>query len=58
MPAAPVEMGRRLQRLAAAASLTVFPDAGIMAARETPQEMIAALHEQLREDLRVVLKAG
>ena len=58
VPAAPVETGRRLQRLAAAASFTVFPDAGIMAAREAPEEMIAALHEQLRDDLRVVLKAG
>jgi pimeloyl-ACP methyl ester carboxylesterase len=58
VPAAPVELGHHLQRLAGAASLTVFPEAGIMVARETPQEMIAALREQLREDLRVVLKAG
>lgn len=58
VPAAPVETARRLQRLAAAASLTVFPDAGIMVAREAPEEMIAALREQLRDDLRVVLKAG
>jgi hypothetical protein len=29
-----------------------------MVAREAPEEMIAALHEQLRDDLRVVLKAG
>jgi pimeloyl-ACP methyl ester carboxylesterase len=56
--AAPLEMGHRLQRLAAAASFTVFPEAGIMAAREAPQEMVATLHEELREDLRVVLKAG
>ncbi len=52
------EIGRRFRRLAAAASLTVFPTAGIMLAREAPHEMIAALQEQLREDLRVVLKAG
>lgn len=52
-----VEMGRRLQRLAAA-SLTVFPVAGIMLAREAPNEMVVALEEHLREDLRVVLKAG
>ncbi|MGB8169776.1 MAG: alpha/beta hydrolase [Chthoniobacteraceae bacterium] len=52
------ETSRRLQRLAAAASLTVFPSAGIMLAREAPEEMIAALREQLRDDLRVILKAG
>jgi pimeloyl-ACP methyl ester carboxylesterase len=56
--AAPVEFGQRLQRVAKCASLTVFPEAGIMAAREAPQEMIAALQEQLREDLHVVLKAS
>ena len=58
VPAGSVELGRRRPQHAGAASLTVFPDAGIMAAQETPQAMIAALQEQLRDDLRVVLKAG
>lgn len=53
-----VEPGRRLQRLPAAASLSVFPGAGIMLAREAPQQMTAVLEEHLREDLRVVLKAS
>lgn len=57
VPAIPLEIGRG-QALAGAASLTVFSEAGIMAALEAPEAMIASLQEQLREDLRVVLKAG
>jgi pimeloyl-ACP methyl ester carboxylesterase len=47
----------RLQRLLPASTVTVISGAGVMAALEAPAAMIAALHEQLRSDLRV-LKAG
>ena len=47
----------RLQRMLPTSTLTTIPGAGLMAAVEAPAEMIGALDEQLRSDLRV-LKAG
>ncbi len=49
--------GFRLQRLLPTSTLTVISGTGVMAALEAPEEMIAALDEQLRSELRV-LKAG
>ena len=49
--------GFRLQKLLPTSTLTVISGAGVMAALEAPGEMIAALDEQLRSELRV-LKAG
>jgi pimeloyl-ACP methyl ester carboxylesterase len=56
--AEPLTAGRRLQELSGAASFTVFPEGGCLAARESSAEMIAALREHLRGDLRVMLKAS
>lgn len=47
----------RLQKALPASSVTVISGAGIMAALEAPAEMIAALEDQLRSELRV-LKTG
>ncbi len=58
VPAAPVAAGRECQQLANATSLTIFPESGILAARESSAEFIAALKELLRVDLHVVLKAS
>ena len=58
VPAAPIALGRELQQLARATSLTIFPESGILAARESSAEMTAALKEQLRGDLRLVQKAS
>jgi pimeloyl-ACP methyl ester carboxylesterase len=49
--------GLRLQKLLPTSTLTLISGAGVMAALEAPGEMIAALDEQLRSELRV-LKAG
>jgi pimeloyl-ACP methyl ester carboxylesterase len=53
----PGDHGFRLQKLLPTSTLTVISGAGVMAALEAPVEMIAALDEQLRSELRV-LKAG
>lgn len=47
----------RLQKTLPTSTVTLLSGAGIMAALEAPTEMIAALEEQLRSELRV-LKAG
>jgi pimeloyl-ACP methyl ester carboxylesterase len=44
----------QLQRLVPACALTVIARGGIMGALEAPEAMIAALDEQLRNDLRIL----
>lgn len=48
---------QQMQRLLPACPLSVIAQGGIMAALEVPEDMVAALDEQLRSDLRV-LKAS
>ena len=56
-PGAPVAFAQHLQKLAPATSLAVFPDAGPLAALESPEAMTDALREHLHTDIRL-LKAG
>lgn len=56
-PSDPGDHGFQVQKLLPTSTLTVISGAGVMAALEAPAEMIAALDEQLRSELRV-LKAS
>lgn len=53
VPSMPLEWAQRLQSLAQAGSVIVLQNTGQLAAIETPEQVTATLHEQLRSELRV-----
>jgi pimeloyl-ACP methyl ester carboxylesterase len=54
VPAAPPGWAQRLRDLMRNASVTMLENAGALAALEAPEEVAAAIREQLKTQLRIV----